>query len=68
MPNLVFPPMDAPEFKEAMERNQALAARTAYTVDSALEPINAVMKQPRPRDLAAAGSALRPDPGPIARW
>jgi hypothetical protein len=45
MPNLVFPPMDAPEFKEAMERNQAIAARTAYTVDAALEPINAAFKQ-----------------------
>ncbi|GAC1448691.1 MAG: VWA domain-containing protein [Isosphaeraceae bacterium] len=44
MPSLVFPPADAPEFKEAMERNQAIAARSAYTVDAALEPINAVVK------------------------
>lgn len=45
MPSLYFPPVDGPEFKEAMERNQALAARTAYTVDAALEPINGAVKQ-----------------------
>jgi hypothetical protein len=44
MPSLFFPPVDGPEFKEAMERNQALAARTQYTVDAALEPITAVVK------------------------
>jgi hypothetical protein len=44
MPSLSFPPNDGPEFKQAMETNQALAARTAYTVDSALEPISAVVK------------------------
>jgi hypothetical protein len=44
MPSLFFPPVDGPEFKDAMERNQALAARTAYTVDAALEPINAAVK------------------------
>jgi len=44
MPSLVFPPVDGPEFKQAMEQNQALAARTAYTVDAALEPVNAVAK------------------------
>jgi hypothetical protein len=44
MPSLFFPPADGPEFKEAMEKNQATAARTAYTVDAALEPINAVVK------------------------
>ncbi len=44
MPSLSFPPTDGPEFKQAMETNQALAARTAYTVDSALEPISAVAK------------------------
>ena len=45
MPNLLFPPMDTPEFKDAMERNQAIAARTAYTVDAALIPINSVVKE-----------------------
>ncbi len=44
MPSLVFPPVDAPEFKEAMERNQALTARVQYTVDAALEPIAYVVK------------------------
>jgi hypothetical protein len=44
MPSLVFPPVDGTEFKEAMERNQAIAARTGYTVEAALEPINAVAK------------------------
>ena len=44
MPSLIFPPVDAPEFKEAMERNQALTARVQYTVDAALEPITFVVK------------------------
>ena len=44
MPSLNFPPADAPEFKEAMSNNQAVAERTAYTVDEALAPINGVTK------------------------
>jgi len=44
MPSLDFPPVDAPEFKEVMARNQGIAERTAYTVDEALGPINAVAK------------------------
>ena len=44
MPSLIFPPVDGPEFKEVMERNQAVAARTAYTVDAAIEPINFAAK------------------------
>ncbi len=44
MPRLEFPPFDAPEFKEAMEQGQTLAARTEYTVDEALKPITAVTK------------------------
>jgi hypothetical protein len=44
MPSLYFPPADAPEFKDAMANNQAIAERTAYTVDEALGPINAVAK------------------------
>ncbi len=44
MPSLFFPPVEGTEFKEAMEKNQALAALTANTVDAALEPINAVVK------------------------
>jgi hypothetical protein len=44
MPSLVFPPADVPEFKEVMAQNQAIADRTAYTVDEALTPINAVAK------------------------
>lgn len=44
MPSLLFPPTDGPEFKEAMERNQAIAARTGYTVEAALEPIDAVAR------------------------
>jgi hypothetical protein len=42
MPSLYFPAVDGPEFKEAMSQNQAVAERTAYTVDEALGPINAV--------------------------
>jgi len=44
MPSLFFPPNDAPEFKDAMAANQGVAERTAYTVDEALGPINAVAK------------------------
>jgi hypothetical protein len=44
MPNMFFPPNDAPEFKEYMAANQGIAERTAITVDEALVPINAVAK------------------------
>lgn len=44
MPTLFFPPTDAPEYKEVMTANQAIAERTAITVDEALTPINAVAK------------------------
>jgi hypothetical protein len=44
MPSAVFPPVDAPEFKDVMAVNQAIAERTAYTVDEALVPINSVVK------------------------
>jgi hypothetical protein len=44
MPALVFPPVESPNFKDVMATNQALAERTAYTVDEALGPINAVAK------------------------
>jgi hypothetical protein len=44
MPGLFFPPSDVPEFKEVMANNQAIAERTAYTVDEALAPITAVAK------------------------
>jgi hypothetical protein len=44
MPSVVFPPADAPGFKDAMAVNQAIAERTAYTVDEALVPINSVVK------------------------
>jgi hypothetical protein len=44
MPSLVFPAVESPDFKEVMAANQALAERTAYTVDEALGPINSVAK------------------------
>jgi hypothetical protein len=44
MPTLYFPPADAPEFKDVMTNNQAIAARVAYTIDEALPPITAVAK------------------------
>ncbi len=44
MPALTFPPSDAPEFKDFMAASQGVAERTAYTVDEALRPINAVAK------------------------
>lgn len=43
-PALVFPPVDGPEFKDTMKENQALAARTEYTVDEALGPITSAVK------------------------
>lgn len=42
MPSLVFPPVESADFKEVMAANQALAERTAYTVDKALGPISSV--------------------------
>ena len=44
MPSLTFPAADSPDFKEAMARNQELAARVMYTVDEALVPINAALE------------------------
>jgi hypothetical protein len=44
MPTMFFPPADTPEFKEVMTANQAIAERTAYTVDEALGPITFVAK------------------------
>jgi hypothetical protein len=44
MPTLFFPPADTPEFKDVMAFNQGIAERTAYTVDEALSPVNAVAK------------------------
>jgi len=41
MPTLVFPPLDAPEFKDVLQNNQVIAERTAYTVEEALGPITA---------------------------
>ena len=66
MPSLVFPAVESPEFKEVMAANQALAERTAYTVDEALGPINAVGQIAGPRDLPALAGPLRPHPGPAA--
>jgi hypothetical protein len=44
MPTMYFPPADSSEFKDVMAVNQGVAERTAYTVDEALVPINAVAK------------------------
>jgi hypothetical protein len=44
-PTLRFPAADGPEFKEAMAKAQEVAARIAYTVDAALEPVLRVAKQ-----------------------
>jgi hypothetical protein len=38
-PRMSFPPTVGAEFKEEMARQQAVAARTAYTVDAALGAI-----------------------------
>jgi hypothetical protein len=43
-PDLLFPPADSPQFKEAMARNQEIAARVMYTVDEALGPIAAAAR------------------------
>jgi len=44
-PSLNFPAADSPEFKEQMLANQDQVARIAYTIDEALVPITAVVKQ-----------------------
>ena len=44
MPSLRFPAADGPEFKQTMERNQAIVADTNTPVEAALEPIAAVAK------------------------
>jgi hypothetical protein len=44
MPTLLFPSAGSEDFKKVMEQNQAIAARTAYTVDAAIEPIAAAAK------------------------
>ncbi|WP_165234451.1 vWA domain-containing protein [Aquisphaera insulae] len=44
MPSLNFPAVEDPAFKDVMAANQAVAERTAYTVDEALGPINAAAK------------------------
>ena len=64
MPGLFFPPADAPEFKEVMANNQAIAERTAYTVNEALGPDQRRRQAPRPRDLPPLAGPLRPDPRP----
>ena len=66
MPGLYFPPADAPEFKDAMANNQAIAERTAYTVDEALGADQRGRQAPRPRALAPMAGPLRPDPRPAA--
>jgi hypothetical protein len=45
MPALFFPPVDSPEFKEYLAANQAIAERTAYTVEEAIRPINEASKR-----------------------
>jgi hypothetical protein len=44
MPSLFFPANEASNYKDFMALNQGVAERTAYTVDEALGPINAVAK------------------------
>jgi hypothetical protein len=44
MPSLIFPAVERPDFKEVMAANQAIAERTAYTVNEALGPITAAAK------------------------
>jgi Mg-chelatase subunit ChlD len=50
-PPLSFPAADGPEFKEAMAKAQEVAARTAYTVDAAIEPVMRVT-QARDRETS----------------
>lgn len=45
MPTLNFPSIDAPNFKNVIRDNQAIADRIAYTVDEALGPIAAAAKR-----------------------
>jgi hypothetical protein len=45
MPSLFFPPVDSVEFKNYLTANQAVAERTAYTVEEAIKPINETAKR-----------------------
>lgn len=45
MPTLNFPSLEAPNFKNVLRDNQAIADRIAYTVDEALGPITAAAKR-----------------------
>jgi hypothetical protein len=44
-PGLTFPAAETPEFKEQMFKNQETVARIEYTVNEALTPITATVKQ-----------------------
>ncbi|MDR3619290.1 MAG: VWA domain-containing protein [Paludisphaera borealis] len=43
-PTLQFPSLEAPQFKEVLQTNQALAAQIAQTVEEALGPITAAAR------------------------
>ena len=66
MPTLVFPAVESPEFKEVMAANQALAERTAYTIDEALAPISAVAKLRNRETSRRLAGPLRSDSGKAA--
>lgn len=63
MPELTFPPVESPEFKDAMTRNQEVVARVQYTVDEALGVSGA-----GPDEATIASVAELRDREPSRRW
>ncbi len=63
MPSLTFPPIEAPNFKDEMTRNQEIVARIQYTVDEALGITGAGPGEP----TIVSTSKLR-DHEPSRRW
>lgn len=63
-PSMTFPPVDAPNFKDEMTRNQEAVARVQYTVDEAL---GVAHTGPGGEPTIAAVAGLR-DREPSRRW
>jgi Mg-chelatase subunit ChlD len=63
MPELTFPPVESPDFKEAMTRNQEVVARIQYTVDEALGLSGAA-----PGEATVASVVELRDREPSRRW
>ncbi len=63
MPSLTFPPIESPDFKDAMTRNQEIVARISYTVEEALGLSGAAPGEP-----TIISTAKLRDREPSRRW